>query len=174
MKKTLAIILLSILYPACSVRRLLTLDSTSSSGPAAITCELQSQRVSVEAPADCKRFEFRYLVVANDLYSANLRHVDVFIDDSAFAEDNLKELFIYLSNKFPDPADLTVEVNTSWRQLPLPSDCPATAMSSQAARWKNFDYHGAIFYRRGERSYFRFNPDLKVKEEKTVVLETPN
>ena len=122
---------------------------------------------------ECKTFQFRYIVTENVLYTPQLRHIEVFLDERSFSEGNLKELFMHLSKQFPEPGDLTIVVNTNWQQLPNSSDCPGIGMTNTGMKWKDFDHHGAIFYRRDKRLYFRFNPDLKVKEEKTVLVDVP-
>jgi hypothetical protein len=120
----------------------------------------------------CKTLQFRYLVMSNVLATPKVRVIEIFLDDTAFSEGNLRELFQFLSKQFPEPAGVTITVKTDWRQLPFPTDCTPFAMSSQGGKWKDFDYHGAIFHRReGERSFFLYNPDLNVKEEKKVIVE---
>lgn len=130
-----------------------------------------SENLAVATPGDCKTFQFRYLITENVLYTEKVRHVEVFLDDNAFSEENLKALFLYLSKQFPQPTHLTIVVNTDWKQIHLSSDCPGTGMSSRPSEWKNFDYHGATFYRRDATLYFTYNPDLKTKEEKIVSLK---
>jgi hypothetical protein len=116
--------------------------------------------------------DFHYLIVADEQRSSVVRHVEVFLDEKAFSEENLKKLFAHLSPKYP-ATRLIIEVFTDWNQLPLPSDCPGAGTSNMPDRPDLYDYHQAIYYNLPEREYFRYNPTKKIhsSEFKTVVLK---
>jgi len=138
----------------------------------------ESGNVAAQTPVvqkqteDCVRFKFHYLETENALYSPVVRHIEIFLDEKAFSEENLKTLFEYLSEKNPEPKHLTVVVHTNWAQLGFPSDCPGIGMSNMPARPDEYDYHQAIYYRREKVEYFRYSPALKVDQSqfKMVVL----
>jgi hypothetical protein len=56
--------------------------------------------------------------------------------------------------------------------LNSPSDCPPIGLTNQPAKTDEYDYHQAVYYRREDIEYFRYNPILKVdqSEFKTVVI----
>lgn len=110
---------------------------------------------------ECTTLAFRFVEFENELYSPNLRHIELFLDVREFNESNLRNLFNFLTRKYPDPENLTVVVNTDWNQLPRITDCPLTAMSNSNAPLEQTEYHQAIFYRRkGKRPDFKFNLKL--------------
>src|SRR5436190_5582043 len=69
-----------------------------------------------DSKVDCVRFDFRWLELENVLYSEKIRHIEVFMDERAFSEENLRSLFDYISKKNPNPTGLTVQVHTNWAQ----------------------------------------------------------
>lgn len=118
--------------------------------------------------------DFHYLILENNLSSPKVRHIEIFLDEKAFSEENLTKLFRHISDKNPAPENLTVHVFTNWKQLPLPSDCPLIVISEQPKRLDENDYHKAVFYRRdrsGGTEYFRYNPVLKTEDFKEVFLK---
>lgn len=126
-------------------------------------------------PSDCVRMDFRYLITADYQITPNTRRIKVFLDEKAFTEENLKKLFRYLSDKNPDPNDspnnLTVVVNTDWKQLDFPSDCPPIATSGGNSGTDAYDYHWARFYRREGKESFVYNPIKKVWKDKDVIMK---
>ncbi len=127
---------------------------------------------------ECVTFKFRYLETQNVLYSSTTRHIEIFLDEKAFSEENLITLFAYISKKNPEPQHLTVIVHTNWAQLDFPSDCPGSGASNMPDRPDEYDYLQAIYYRRAKVEYFRYSPTIKVHSSKfkQVVLrnETGN
>lgn len=120
---------------------------------------------------DCVTIDFHYLIIENEQRTSTVRHIEVFLDEKAFSEENLKTLFTYLSNKHPETKILVVVVKTNWRQLPLPSDCPGIGRSNQPARPDEYDYHQATYYRNEKIEYFRYNPILKTEDFKEIILK---
>ena len=53
--------------------------------------------------ADCVTLNFHYLIISDYQVSPNTRTIEVFLDEKAFNEENLKALFRFLSDKNPDP-----------------------------------------------------------------------
>jgi len=126
-----------------------------------------------EPKSVCTKFDFRWLELENVLYSEKVRHIEVFLDERAFSEENLRTLFAFLSKKNPHPQHITAVVYTNWQQLPLPSpDCPGWGMSNMPEKPDRYDYLQAIYYRREAREYFRYSPATKVhdSEFKTVLI----
>lgn len=121
---------------------------------------------------DCVDLPFRYLVVDSYRATPNSTRVELFIENIAFSETNLKLLFNHFSRTYIETPNLTVVVFTDWNQLTLPSECLRGAISESAGVVEQNKFHEAVFYRReGEkrRSYFRFNPNLR--DYKTVRMD---
>jgi hypothetical protein len=119
-------------------------------------------------------FPFRFIVLQNSRYNSAIRHIEVFLDDSAFTERNLSELFTYLSKSNPEPMNLTVIVYTDWKQLPFYSDCPPIGVTNQPADPDEYNYHRARFWRRQingvNQEFFEFNPVVRTADVKTISL----
>ncbi|MGD9588305.1 MAG: hypothetical protein AB7Q37_05535 [Pyrinomonadaceae bacterium] len=131
--------------------------------------------LSTVPPSDCVRFDFQYLIVSDEQMSPNTRKIEVFMDEKAFNENNLRKLFRHLSDTHPDPNklpnNLLLYVYTDWKQLGTYSDCPVIAMSGGDGGRDAYDYYWARFRRREGREYFRYNPIKKVWNDKTVILK---
>lgn len=65
--------------------------------------------------------DFRYVIIHN-LPAHGGRLVYVLLDQQAFSEKNLKELFLLLSKRFQQPKQLWVSVITNLEQVPTPED----------------------------------------------------
>jgi len=133
--------------------------------------------LSEKKTEDCVTMKFRYLITQDYKSTPNTRHIEVFLDEKAFTEKNLKTLFNYLSDKNPEPNNspnrnnLIVIVNTDWRQLEFPTDCPPIGISETGAGTDTYHYHFARFYRRGENAFFTYNPTLKTDNLKDVIMK---
>ncbi len=121
---------------------------------------------------DCFTMKFHYLLTLDYMVTPKLREIHVFLDEKAFSEENLKILFSHLSKQFQEPNYLSVKVKTDWSQIPLPSNCPPKGTSNMPSEIDRYDYHQAIFYRRGENEYFRYNPVLKTSDFKEIILKS--
>jgi len=123
------------------------------------------------AEKECITMPFHYVLADNWEKSSNVREIEVFMDDKAFSLENLKMLFAYLSDRFPEPKHLNVRIKTDWSQLNLPSDCPGSGSGgSNIAKVESFDYHRADYYRRGDDVYFYYTTQLKTEKMEKVVL----
>ncbi len=120
---------------------------------------------------DCVTLNFHYLVTWDSMVTPNTQQINIFLDEKAFSEENLKTLFTYLSGKNPNSQNLIVIVKTNWQQLSLPSDCPASGTSGGANKPDEYDYYQARFYRREENAFFTYNPTLKTSNFKDVQLK---
>lgn len=65
--------------------------------------------------------DFRYVIIKN-LPLHNGRMVFVLLDPKSFSEKNLRELFLLVSKRFPQPDQLWIAVFTSLEQLPTPEE----------------------------------------------------
>lgn len=123
----------------------------------------------------CLTFNFRYLILSDERMSPTTRTIEVFTDEKAFNEENLRKLFRYLSDKNPDPDPETKRLNifvyTDWKQLGFPSDCPPSAMSGGDSGRDAYDYHWARFYRKEGREFFVYNPVKKEWKDKDVIMK---
>ncbi len=119
----------------------------------------------------CHTFDFKYLIVKNVKASPEVRTITVFLNVQDFSEENLKELFSFLSKEYPKENILTVRVLTDWAQVNFPSDCPGSGVSgSKSTPPENYDYHEAFFRRMGEYKSFRYNPELKSRTMKRIPI----
>ena len=133
-----------------------------------------AREVAVNLKKNCITFQFRFIVLENSRYNSAIRHVEIFLDDSAFTEKNLTDLFTYFSASNPEPGNLTVIVYTDWKQLQVFTDCPPIAVTNQPADPDEYNYHRAIFWRRQingvRKEFFDYNPVLRTADVKTVLL----
>ena len=97
----------------------------------------------------CPDLNFRYLETDRFLVTPNTTRVEIFMDNKAFTETNLTKLFSYLSDKYNETLNLTIIVYTDWSQIGLPVNCLDGAMSGGNSMLEQYDFHEAIFYRRG-------------------------
>ena len=123
----------------------------------------------------CQRFDFRWIELFNYPASSKIRRAEIFMDPTAFSEDNLRQLFEYLSRANPEPSDLIVTVKTDWRQLqPTSRHCPGSGASNMPEPPDKYDYLQAIYHRRSWAEYFLYSPKTNVREDKfTKVVITP-
>jgi len=137
---------------------------------------VQTPPVSKNAE-DCVTMNFHYLITLDFKPVANTQQIEVFLDEKAFNEENLKTLFSYLSDKNTEPKDLPngsnliIIVKTNWQQLDLPSDCLPSGSSGEKGKTDTNNYHFARFYRRGENSYFGYNATLNTSKLKDVIMK---
>ncbi len=86
------------------------------------------------------RSAFRYVIIYNDVVDAlqemdpsrtgpKQRFLDILIEERAFTEENLRELYKNLSRRFPDPRLLTVSVVTNLTDTETPEEHDAPRMS---------------------------------------------
>ncbi|HEX8251068.1 MAG TPA: hypothetical protein VF599_23035 [Pyrinomonadaceae bacterium] len=135
-----------------------------------ISAEQKKEFSSGNSETDCVTMKFHYLVTLDFMLTSKIRRIEVFMNEKAFSEENLKTLFAYLSDKYTSSEDLNVIVNTNWNQLQLPTDCLPLRASNQPDKPDKYDYHQAIFNRRGKIKYFRYNPVLKTSIFKKVTM----
>jgi hypothetical protein len=138
-----------------------------------VSCERASSRQALVAPnnhPDCVSMDFRFIELKDLAYSTStLKHVEVFLDEKSFSEENLKLLLDYLSKEHAAWKYLVVEVKTNWAQIQPFSDCPGTGTSNMPEPPDKYDYYQAVMYRSGENQFFNYYPKLKSQEIKTVV-----
>ena len=123
----------------------------------------------------CTSFDFNFLEIYNKKWSPKVRRINIFMDDNAFNENNLKKLFKYVADKNPEPKHLTIILATNWKQIELPYDCPQRLESSLPDDPNRYDYRQAIFKRRalGDKTveYFHYYPVLKSSEYTEVIMK---
>lgn len=115
------------------------------------------------------RSPFRYVIVFN--YLDTYRNLDVLLDEKAFTEANLTELFRLLKKRFPVPQALFIDVRVSLEDLPtpeeedepqiseLPDELPGTHPEALLAR----DGHG--------NEWFSYTMNPRTSDRKTVILK---
>lgn len=122
------------------------------------------------------RASFRYVIVYNEIVGGEddlreaFRYVEVLLDERAFSEKTLKELFRLLSKRFREPKDMDVAVYTSLEQIDTPEERDAGKIS-EAPEDPALDQHpSAVLIRKGECEFFRYTPQAPSTEMKTVVV----
>jgi hypothetical protein len=142
-----------------------------------LSCVAFSQARRVREPSCETEPPFHYLIVQNALsddkrMSDRHREMIVFLDETAFSEENLRLLFVHLAMKYPFPKILDVTVETKWNRIPNPYACPGSgvAESEQPYSDDQFGYHWSLFMRRGKDEIFRYNPDVNNGHIETVTL----
>ena len=155
MRRILITLLLVLVCIACGqVATKIATEESSSASAQTFVAKKQTK--------NCTTFRFYWLEIENVLYSPIVRHIEIFLDEKAFSEENLKTLFAYLSEKNPEPKHLTVVVHTNWKQLWFPSDCPPTAISEQPDPPDKYDYLQATYHRRKDVEYFDYSQTVKI------------
>lgn len=124
------------------------------------------------------RSPFRYAIVGNEIVNPTghpddaFRYVVVLLDEKAFSEGTLKNLFKLVSARFPTPSRLYVQVYTSLEQVETPEEYEQPKVSESPDDPPHTDkYHWALFIRELDRELFRYNPKPPDKTMKTIVLK---
>lgn len=117
----------------------------------------------------CDTAPFRYVVTNDWRKSSKVREIEVFMNPADFEPEKLKQLFQYLSRKYTEPEFLQIKVKTDWSQVQVPTDCPGSGASGDVFE-KNYDFHRAEFFRRGENVYFYYTTELKTEKMEKVVI----
>lgn len=117
-------------------------------------------------------YDLEFSIVNNDLYSSKIRHVELFLDPNAFNEKNLRRLFSCVSRDNPEPAWLTVQVETDWSRVHLPTGRPGTGSCPAPPDPHEYDFLQALYWRRENHEYFRYSPGIHIHQFyfKTVVI----
>lgn len=119
------------------------------------------------------RAAFRYVITSNRIINTSgkiYRSVGVLLDEKAFSEEVLRELFRLLSKRFGKPRAMEIRVFTNLEQIPTPEESEAGAVSERPYD-PSFDrYPSAIYIRQGEREFFRHTSNPPGIEMKTVIL----
>ena len=100
---------------------------------------------------------FKYLIlyesVDRDSGDPKARQLVIFLDERAYSKENLRKLFIYISNRYPAPENMFVSLETSWDRVRASNDfCPGSAISGS----RPYLYYSATYHRdeSGERFYY--------------------
>ncbi len=124
-----------------------------------------------EVEVDCLELDFRYIVLLEAQYTPRSQYVEVFLDPTAFSEENLSLLFRHLAKNYSETRKLGVTVLTDWNQIPPPAICPPAGLSDTSNKKEEFEYHKASYFRNGNSEYFTFNPVLRTEKLKKVILK---
>lgn len=127
------------------------------------------------------RVPFRYVIISNEVNGKpsapndGYRYVEVLLDDRAFSESNLKELFKLVSRRFPTPRVLHVQVYTSLEDVETPEERDAGRASEGPDDPSADRYHRAFYLRDADGDeWFSYNPNPPSREIRTVVLKGSN
>jgi hypothetical protein len=121
------------------------------------------------------RSPFRYVIVYNDLLDTGIpnRYIQVLMDEKAFNEKNLRELFALLKNRCPQPKHLTVVVRTSLDTIETPEENEKARSQMEAGRLTDaIKKHKDAFYflKEDGEEFFTYTTSLAPKRKKIVKL----
>lgn len=139
--------------------------------------EVNSNRMSQAWNQHSYRSPFRYVITSNEIIDGggnprdSYRSIGVLLDERAFSEETLKELFKLLSKRFPKPMTMEVWVSTNLEQVPTPEEGEAGAMSEAPDNPALDRYPSALLIRQDGNELFRYTPNPPSTETKTVILK---
>lgn len=117
------------------------------------------------------RSPFRYVIFNNEV-DAGYRYLEVLLDEKAFSEENLKQLFKLVSNRFPIPRVLHIQVYTNLEDAETPEERESGKASEQPGNPAADRYHSAYFLRDNDgNQWFTYNPDAPDTKLRTVVVK---
>lgn len=136
-----------------------------SSGYGQSVCS-QNNFVSLE------QVDFRYIIYEKSCDDfgnpeAGIRRIDLLLQEKAFSEENLKKLFAVLSEGYPEPQLLLIQVITNLEQA-RPEGFPQ--ISGGKDNPAAYIYHRASYQRDKNNEFFRYNPNPPDRQMKTIVL----
>ena len=124
------------------------------------------------------RSAFRYVIVRNDVIRVTgdsedaYRFVEVLLEEKAFSEKILKELFSLVTKRFPTPTRMDIRVYTSLEQINTPEERDAGGVSEGPDDATSDKYHRALFIRSsGGDELFRYSISTPVRGLKTIILK---
>ena len=125
------------------------------------------------------RSPFRYVIVGNEVIDDSgtppkdaYRYVEVLLDEKAFSENNLKELFRLVSKRFAKPKVLHVQVYTNLEDTETPEEREGAKMSEAPYDPPLDKYHQAFFLRDADGGeWFTYNANPPRTDTKKVVLK---
>src|SRR5712692_8644089 len=118
------------------------------------------------------RSPFRYAIVnvTGDPEEA-YRYVVILLDEKAFSEQTLRELFKLVSARFPTPNRLDVQVYTNLEQVETPEEHDHGKISESQDDPTIDKYHWALFIRSQGNELLWYNPNPPDRKMKTIVLK---
>lgn len=117
------------------------------------------------------RAPFRYVIFNNEV-DVGYRYVEVLLDERAFSEENLKQLFKLVSNRFPRPKVLHVQLYTNLEDAETPEERESGKASEQPDNPASDRYHSAYYLRDSDgNQWFTYNPNSPDIKLKTVVIK---
>jgi hypothetical protein len=124
------------------------------------------------------RSSIRYIIIYNEVSKTTYptRNVEILMEESAFNEENLKQLFELLDKRFPTPENLFVTVHTSIRTIDTPEERDIGNYSLEAGRLTDeINKHKDAFFIRYENGYrrIRYTTSLSPKRVRDVELTNP-
>lgn len=136
-------------------------------------------RSRAQSRRESRRSPFRYVIIGNsvDVPAGDpadaVREMTILLDEKAFSERALRELFRLVLRRYPEPARLSATVYTSLEQLRTPEEAEQGAQSEVGDTSPVSDnYHRAVLLRtRDGGKLIRYSTSLPVLGLKTVALE---
>lgn len=108
------------------------------------------------------RSPFRYIIGFNQVADPSdsdggRRFVEVLIDEAAFGEDNLKDLFTLVSHRYPTPKTMYIDVFTSLEDISTPEESEQPGMSEIRNQRKPSRHPGAACIRSPGHAVIRYH-----------------
>jgi hypothetical protein len=118
------------------------------------------------------RAQFRYVIVSSSVNrELNCRDVEVLLDETAFSEETLAQLYQLISKRYPKPRWMFVNVATSLKQISTPEEKDAPVIS-ESDHVPELDPHPrAVLIRQGDSELFRYTVNPPSTKMKTVILK---
>jgi len=139
-----------------------------------LVATLPSNSFSESTRQDSK-IKFKYLIFKNTLNEKpsiqySRRTLNVFLEEKAFSEQSIKELYLLLSNRFPEPQWLEAWVYTNLNQVETPEEADSPKSSTTKDNPDHNRSHWAWIYRNKDNVFFRYNPNPPNRDVKTIVI----
>ncbi|MGE0887740.1 MAG: hypothetical protein AB7P14_29820 [Blastocatellales bacterium] len=119
--------------------------------------------------------KFKYLIFRNALdEKKEVQHIrrtlGIFLEEKAFSEQNLKELYSLLSKRFPEPSWLEIWVYTDLNQVETPEEADTPKSSNTPDNLEIDRFYWAWIYSNKGNTFFRYNINPPNKQIKTVII----
>ena len=130
-----------------------------------------TQNADKSSSPEKKEMEKDIRVIENTVQSSNFRRIALLVASTNFKVEYLSSVFKNLSEKYPNPKYLTIEVSTDVSQLPNPSNGTGSGSSRVPLNTDRERFPRAIYYRRGKNVFFRYSMGDGKGKYSTVVLK---
>lgn len=118
----------------------------------------------------CSEIGFHFEIARNYLPSSAGRMVEIFTDSVNINKPNLQALFACISNAYPEPQQLTINVETDWNVYQQVSGNSGSGISESNLLVRDPNRPWSRYYRVGPNTYFRYYLGGDLQKVETVVI----